>query len=86
MEFILKNIGSALMVYSTHYGVTKLYNYACVPDGLLGYLRGLVTVGSPVCEAGVKIITNTQVSYSTMILMGITRSIVDMIIPGAKVE
>ena len=84
MELIAKNIGSALMVYSTHYSVTKLYNYACVPDGILGYIRGLVTVGSPICEAGVKIINNTQVSYSTMILMGITRMIIDLFIPGVK--
>jgi len=83
MESIAKAAASALLAYSVHYGTTKVYNLVCVPDGILGYLRGLVTTGSPVCQAGVQVISHTQTSYSSMFLMGITRVFVDMIAPGA---
>ncbi len=86
MESIAKSALSALIAYSTHYGVTKLYNEICIPDGLWGYLYGLVTAGSPVCQAGVTIISNTQVTYSSMILMGITRVVVDMVAPGSQTK
>jgi hypothetical protein len=82
MESISKSAVSALIAYSTHYVATKLYNKLCIPDGALGYLYGLIAAGSPVCQAGITIISNTQVTYSSMILMGITRSIVDMVTPG----
>jgi hypothetical protein len=84
MEAILKSAASALLAYSTHYGVTKIYNHICVPDGLIGYLSGIVSTGSPVCQAGIQVISNTQVSYSSMILMGITRIVVDLVAPGAS--
>ena len=84
MEAILKSVASALVAYSTHYATTKMYNYACVPDGLMGYLSGLITTGSPVCQVGVQVISNTQVSYSSMVLMGISRFFVDMVAPGLK--
>ena len=48
-----------------------------------GYVQGLVTTGSPLCQAGVQVISNTQVSYSSMIMMGITRIVVDLVAPGA---
>lgn len=82
MEVILKNLATALLAYSAHYGATKFYNYACVPDGIVGYMSGLITTGSPICQAGIQVISNTQVSYSSMILMGATRIIVDMVAPG----
>jgi hypothetical protein len=86
MESITKSALSALIAYSTHYGVTKIYNKICIPDGIWGYIHGLITAGSPVCQAGVTIITNTQVTYSSMILMGITRVVVDMVAPGSHVH
>lgn len=82
MEVILKNLAAALLAYSAHYGATKFYNYACVPDGFVGYLSGLLTTGSPVCQAGIQVISNTQVSYSSMLMMGATRILVDMFAPG----
>jgi hypothetical protein len=85
MEVILKNVATALLAYSAHYGATKFYNYACVPDGIVGYMSGLITTGSPICQAGIQVISNTQVSYSSMILMGATRIIVDMVAPGAAI-
>jgi hypothetical protein len=83
MEIILKNVASALLTYSAHYGAAKFYNYACVPDGFMGYLSGLITTGSPVCQASIQVISNTQVSYSSMILMGITRIVVELIVSNA---
>jgi hypothetical protein len=85
MEAILKSGASALLAYTTHYGMAKLYNYGCVPDGVWGYLGGMLTTGSPICQAGVQILSNTQMSYSSMIMMGITRVIVDMVAPGVPV-
>lgn len=82
MDSILKSAVSALVAYSTHYGVAKIYNAVCVPDGFWGYLQGLVSMGSPVCQAGVQVITHTQVTYSSMIMMGITRTVVDIVLPG----
>jgi len=79
MEVILKNLATALLAYSAHYGATKFYNFACVPDGFVGYLSGLITTGSPVCQTGIQVILNTQVSYSSMLLMATTRIIVDMV-------
>jgi len=81
MEAILKSAMSATLAYSAHYGATKFYNSACVPDGFYGFLSGLVTTGSPVCQAGINIISSTQVSYSSLILMSITRVLVDIVAP-----
>ena len=78
-----KALGSALISYSTHYGMTKLYNAACVPDGLWGFLQGMVTSGSPVCQLGVQVISSTQVSYSSIIMMGISRILLDIVAPSA---
>ena len=83
MEVIIKNVAAALIAYSAHYTAAKFYNYACVPDGIVGYISGLITTGSPVCQASVQVISNTQVSYSSMILMGISRIAVDLISPTA---
>ena len=83
MEFMLKGLSSALIAYSAHYGVAKLYDQFCVPDGFWGYMQGFVTTGSPVCNAGVQIMSATQVSYSTMVLMGVTRLAIDWVAPGA---
>jgi len=77
-----KAVGSALISYGAHYGMTKAYNYACVPDGIYGFLQGMLTSGSPVCQAGVQVISSTQVSYSQLIMMGISRVLVDAVAPG----
>jgi len=83
MESIFKGIASAIIAYTTHYGVVKMYDAVCVPDGVWGYVQGLVTMGSPMCQAGVHVIQSTQVSYSSMLMMGLTRVALDWIVPGA---
>ena len=84
MEAILKTAASALFAYTAHYGMAKFYNFACVRDGLWGYLNGMISTGSPVCQAGIQVLTHTQVSYSSMIMMGITRVAIDLIAPGSS--
>lgn len=84
MEAILKSAASALLAYSAHYSMAKFYNMACVPDGFWGYLSGMISTGSPVCQAGVQVLTHTQVSYSSMIMMGITRVLIDVVAPGSS--
>jgi hypothetical protein len=82
----VKAVGSALLSYGAHYGMTKAYNYACVPDGFYGFLQGMLTSGSPVCQAGVQVISSTQVSYSQLIMMGISRVVIDAVAPGLPVK
>jgi hypothetical protein len=82
MDIIIKSAASALIAYTAHYGATKFYNYACIPSGIIGYFQGLITTGSPICQVGVQIISNTQVTYSSMIMTSIARVIVDMVAPG----
>ena len=81
MEPLIKSVASALVTYSAHYASVKVYNYLCVPDGFTGYLTGIVTMGSPVCQVGMKLMTNTEVSYSTICIMGISRIIIDYLTP-----
>jgi len=81
-----KSIASALLAYTIHYGATKLYSHLCIPDGMMGFLQGLITTGSPVCHIGLKIISGTELSYSTMLMMGVTRVIVDKLIKPAELS
>jgi hypothetical protein len=79
----VKGAATALIAYSAHYGMVKAYSAACVPDGFWGFVQGLVTAGSPVCQAGVQIISSTQMTYGTVITLGITRLVLDLVAPGA---
>ena len=81
-----KGLVSALISYTAHYATTKAYSAACVPDGIQGFLQGLVSTGSPVCQIGVQAISATQVSYSTVIMMGLSRIFLDTITPGMADE
>jgi len=76
---LVKTAASALIAYTAHYLTIKAYNYACVPDGIQGYLTGLITMGSPLCQIGMKLITNTEVNYSTLCIMGISRILIDLL-------
>jgi hypothetical protein len=76
----LKTAGSILLTYGSHYVTTKLYNGFCVPDGVYGFFQGLLNTGSPVCSLALKYMATSQDSYSTMITMGISRMIIDILI------
>lgn len=82
MEAISKAALSAFVAYTAHYTSAKLYNEFCVPDGFWGYLQGIVTTGSPVCKVGMEIMSHTQLSYSTVLMMGISRIALDWVAPG----
>lgn len=77
---------SAVVAYTAHYGMVKLYSAACVPDGVWGYVQGLVTAGSPFCQAGVQIISSTQVTYGAVITMGLTRLVLDVVAPSTPAD
>lgn len=66
---------SIMMVYSTHYGTTKLYNYLCVPDGVQGFFYGMITTASPWCRLLLEIMKLTENQYSTIILVLLSRAI-----------
>lgn len=85
MEPIVKFVTTAALTYSAHYGIAKMYNMVCVPDGLMGYVYGIVSMGSPICQVGLQAMTSTQVSYSSMIMTGITRLVLDYIVPSASI-
>ena len=86
MEAVVKGIATVLISYGTHYSVTKLYSTLCVPDGFLGFLQGLVTTGSPICLGAMEIMKYTQTSYSTLILLGASRLVVDFLTPNCLTE
>ena len=83
MEYFAKGVMSVMLAYTTHYGVTKLYSQYCVPDGILGYCYGFITTGSPICKGAVHLISSTQVSYSSVITLGISRFVLDWFSAGA---
>ena len=68
-----KTLLSVVLVYSTHYGTAKVYDSICVPDGLFGYLQGLVTTSSPWCKMALDIMKTTENHYSSAILVGLSR-------------
>ena len=66
---------SILIVYSAHYGTTKLYNIVCVPDGLSGFLFGFITTASPWCKFMLELMKLTENQYSAIILLIFSRLI-----------
>lgn len=83
LAYIAKTFGSAVIAYTSHYAINKFYNYACVPDGFYGYLQGYITAGSPVCQASLQLISNTQMSYSNTVMMILSRGVMDVLAPGS---
>ena len=79
MESIAKSALSLLIVYSTHYASIKVYNHVCMADGVWGYFQGIFTTGSPICQGMTQVMAHTQTSYSSIILMGLTRSFIDIL-------
>lgn len=77
---IVKAATSILVTYGTHYGISKFYNEFCIPDGIYGFVQGLLNTGSPVCSIALKYMTISQDSYTTMITMGVSRLFLDFII------
>lgn len=64
---------SIVMVYTTHYSSTKLYNLVCVPNGIAGYFFGFLTTASPWCKLLLELMKLTENQYSTVILIVFSR-------------
>ena len=77
MNAIYKTALAAMIAYSTHYGVTKVYSIFCVPDGLWGFIQGSITSGSPVCSSTFSIMSHTHITYSTIVLTSLSRLLID---------
>jgi hypothetical protein len=82
MDALWKGLATAGIAYVSHYGFVKAYSAFCVPDGVWGFFQGAITAGSPICQAGLSVITNTQTTYGTVITMGLTRLLLDVVAPG----
>jgi len=86
MEQLIKTVVSGVLAYSIHYGCLKTYDHFCVPDGAIGFIRGLMTTGSPVCQTILSTVTQTQTSYSSLILLGLSRACIDMFTKSKEKE
>ena len=79
MEILSKELvkagASVFLVYSTHYGSTKLYDQLCVPDGLYGFLQGMITTASPWCKLTLDVMKATENQYTTAVMLGISKII-----------
>ena len=84
MEYLIKGVLSVILTYTTHYGVSKMYDVYCVPDGFMGYLQGFITAGSPLCKSALHVLSSTQLSYSNMVTMGVSRFVLDWVAPGSS--
>jgi len=78
MELLGKTVLSGVLAYSMHYGALKAYSHFCIPDGTLGFIRGFLTTGSPICQTMMSVVTQTQTSYSSFVLIGLSRACVDI--------
>lgn len=83
MYAISRAVLSAVLTYVAHYGVTKLYSSFCVPDGVWGFFQGSIITGSPMCASALTVMTNTHSAYSTMVLAGLSRFVVDVVSDSA---
>ena len=72
---VVKTGTSIVLVYSVHYASAKTYNMVCVPNVLSGYLLGFVTTASPWCRFILEIMKVTENQYSTIILVVLSRVI-----------
>ena len=77
MSTIVRTFLSAVLAYSTHYGVTKLYSEFCIPSGVYGFIQGGLTAGSPICSTALSFMSSTHNAYSTIILASLSRMFVD---------
>lgn len=67
---------SVFLVYTTHYSSAKIYNFACVPDGLSGYFMGMITTSSPWCRLILELMKLSDSQYYTVIMVVLTRLLV----------
>ena len=81
LDEIGKTLATIVVTYTAHYASTKAYSSFCVPDGIWGYVQGLLTTGSPMCSATLTYASNSQNSYATIITMAVSRFAIELIVP-----
>lgn len=81
---IIRTVTAALISYSAHYGVMRVYTYFCIPDGFYGFLQGLVTTASPICATLLNVVSHSHITYSTLIVTSLAKILVDSIISVSK--
>ena len=86
MQALLKIVLTAALTYGTHYGITKAYSEFCIPDGVEGFLRGMLTTGSPVCTVVFNAMSHTQASYGTILLTSLTSTVASLVIGTPVIE
>jgi len=86
MQALAKLSLTAILAYGTHYGITKAYSEFCVPDGLEGFLRGMLTTGSPVCTVVFNAMSHTQASYGTILLTSLSSTVASMVLGTQTVQ
>ncbi len=77
MHTLIKTGLSAVIAYSSHYSITKIYSTFCIPDGIYGFFKGILSAGSPVCSTTFSVMSNTHITYSTIIITSLSRLIID---------
>ncbi len=82
---IVRTTMAALISYSTHYGVTRVYTYFCIPDGFYGFLQGIVTTASPICATLLGVMSHSHITYSTLIVTSLAKILVDSISGVGKI-
>jgi hypothetical protein len=78
---LAKGVVTAMITYTSHYVATKVYDNYCIPDGFWGYFAGIAATGSPLCQATLQIVTTSQSAFGSFILMGLSRMVVDLVVP-----
>lgn len=79
---VQKLVASGLLAYTLHYGTEKFYDAACTPDGVWGFLGGLLTVASPWCTVALSTMSQTQTLYSNFVVFGVSRLLVEFVSPA----
>ena len=78
IHVVYKTLLAAMMAYASHYGTTKIYSEFCVPSGVMGFVQGIITAGSPMCSTVFSVMSNTHITYSTIILTSLSRLLIDV--------
>ena len=86
LQTLAKIVLTVFLTYGTHYGITKAYSEICIPNGLEGFLRGMLTTGSPVCTVVFNAMSHTQASYGTIVLTSLSSTIASLVLGTPAIE
>lgn len=78
---VAKTVASGFLAYTLHYASEKFYDAVCTPDGISGFIQGLITTASPWCSLALTTMSQTQNLYSNFVLFGVSRLVVEVVSP-----